>query len=63
MDEIESAAEKLTPAQLKELVRFLTVRLARQEQHPRRPYRMSTHAGGVLPGIDPRKLGQLPEDY
>jgi hypothetical protein len=61
--EIENAAEKLSPAQQEELVRFLTSRLARQKTHPPRPYRMSTHPGGVLPGIDPGKLGQLPEDF
>jgi hypothetical protein len=62
LDEIEDAAEKLPPAQLKEMVRFLTVRLARQEQTPPRRYHPRTDSGGVPPGIDPRKLGQLPED-
>ena len=60
--EIESAASKLTPAQLQELVQNLTARLARQEKAASKSYKMRAHRGGLRPGIDPNKLGQLPEE-
>ena len=62
LPEIESAAEKLPPAQQEELIRFLAARLQRQASSPR-PYRVRTHPGRVREGIDPDKLGQLPADF
>jgi len=60
--EIETAAEKLPLDQQKELIRFLTERVSRFMPAKRTPFRMRTHPGGTLPGIDPGKLAQLAED-
>ena len=62
LPEIESAAEKLSPAQQEQLIRFLASSLQRRSNSPR-PYRVRTHPGRVREGIDPDKLGQLPEDF
>ena len=47
--EIERAAEKLTPAQLEELVQNLTARLTRHEKGPTGTYETRTHVGGLQP--------------
>ena len=60
--EIENAVEALPPAEQEALLRFLTARF--EAKQPRRvPYRTRTQPGGVRAGIDPDKLGQLPEDF
>jgi hypothetical protein len=60
--EIERAAEKLTPAQLAELVHNLSARVAQHEKPAAKLYEMRSHRGGLRPGIDPNKLGQLPDE-
>ena len=59
--EIENAVEALPPAEQEALFRFLA---ARFEAYPPAgmPYRTRPHPGGVQPGIDSDRLGQLPED-
>jgi hypothetical protein len=61
--EIEAAAEHLPAAEQEELLRFLASRLARPADAKPSRYRVRTHPGGVLPGIDPDKLAQLPDDF
>ena len=60
--EIEQAVETLTPAERNALLRFLAAR-SEVRLPSSLPYRTRTHPGGVQPGIDPDKLGQLPEDF
>ncbi len=62
LHEIEDAVEDLSSAEQEALFRFLMVRLEAKAQ-PSGPYSTKTHPGSVRPGIDPDKLGQLPEDF
>ena len=60
--EIESAIESLPSREQEELFRFLAERLkARAESAGL--YRTRPHPGGVRPGIDADRLGQLPESH
>lgn len=59
--EIENAVEVLPKAEQEALLHYLATKLEKKAPTIR-PYRTSTHPGGVLPGIDPDKLGQLAED-
>ena len=59
--DIEQAVEALPPAEQEALFRFLAARFEAKPQ-PAPPYRTKTHPGGLWPGIDSDKLGQLPED-
>ena len=60
--EIEHAVKALPAAEQEALFRFLA---ARFEGRPAlvAPYRTRTQPGAVLPGIDPDKLGQLPDEF
>ena len=60
--EIEHAVETLPAAEQEALFRFLAARLESKPQ-PRAPYRTKTQPGGVRPGINADKLGQLPEEF
>lgn len=60
--EIENAVEALPAAEQEALFRFLAARIEAKPQ-PRAPYRTRTRPGGTRLGIDPDKLGQLPEDF
>jgi hypothetical protein len=63
--EIEAAVPQLTVEELRELEQFIhETRIKKESQPaPRREVRMISHPMGVRPGIDPNKLGQLPEDF
>ena len=60
--EIEHAVEALPAAEQEALFRFLA---ARFEGKPASiaPYRTRTQPGAVRPGINPDKLGQLPDEF
>ena len=60
--EIEHAVEALPVAEQEALFRFLAARFDAKSQ-PGISYRTRTQPGGVRPGIDPDKLGQLPENF
>ena len=60
--EIEHAVDGLPAAEQEALFRFLAARFEAKLQ-PAVPYRIKTQPGGVRPGIDPDKLGQLPEAF
>jgi hypothetical protein len=63
--EIEAAAKRLPPGQQQELIQRLISKEqpSQGEVSTSRSYRTRTHPGSVLPGIDPDKLGQVPEDF
>ena len=61
--EIQAAAERLPAGQQEELIRFLSARLPRRRVRTEQPYRTRTHPGDLREGIDPDKLGQLPEEF
>jgi hypothetical protein len=63
LEEIQSAVERLPSPEQEVLFRFLATRLSAKSPPLRRPYRTKTHRGGVRPGINADKLGQLPEDF
>jgi hypothetical protein len=63
LTEIEIAVETLPPSEQETLFRFLAARLEAKKILPAHPYRTRTHPGRVRDGIDPDKLGQLPEDF
>ena len=60
--EIEHAVEGLPAAEQEALFRFLAARFEAKRPPPVL-YRTKTQPGGVRPGIDPDKLGQLPEGF
>ena len=60
--EIEHAVEALPVAEQEALFRFLAARFDTKPR-PGISYRTRTQPGSVRPGIDPDKLGQLPEDF
>ena len=60
--EIEHAVEALPVAEQEALFRFLAARF--EVKHPSSiSYRTRTRPGGVLPGIDSDRLGQVPEEF
>ena len=59
--EIEHAVETLPAAEQETLYRFLAARLETKSR-PGAAYRTRTRPGGLLIGVDPDKLGQLPEE-
>ena len=59
--EIEHAVDGLPAAEQEALFHFLAARFEAKLQ-PTAPYRTKTQPGGVRPGIDPDKLGQLSEE-
>ena len=62
--EVERAAEALSAAEQRALFQFLAARMQDEPVSKSvRTYRIKTHPGRVLPGIDPDKIGQLPEDF
>ena len=60
--EIENAVDALPPAEQEALFRLLAARFE-VKPAPGTPYRIRTQPGGVRPGIDSDKLGQLPEEF
>ena len=60
--EMEHAVEALPLAEQEALFRLLAARFDAKSR-PSIPYCLRTQPGGVRPGIDPNKLGQLPEDF
>ena len=60
--EIKHAVEALPAAEQEALFRFLAACLDAKSQ-PDVVYRTRAQPGGVRPGIDPDKLGQLPKEF
>ena len=59
--EIEHAVEALPAAEQEALFRFLAARLEGKPPSVA-PYRTRTPPGAVRPGINPDKLGHLPDE-
>ena len=60
--EIEHAVEALPAAEQEALFRFLAARFEAKAPSVA-PYRTRTQPGAVRAGIDPDKLGQLPDEF